>query len=319
MSKKTLLLAAGLALVGCDFSKQPYLFSGLGDGAPIGLPDRAFEPDAGSEDAADPDAGGPEDSGGAPDSGEPGDSGVLADSGLPADTGVFLAGAALELSAVEQGLSGAGAGTLPCQDAPRTFEAWIRGAAAPRSGRLFQYGTPARSFDVLLIVTGGEGKLIVVDGFDGVQSAPAAALAEDAWHHVAVVLTATTPPDGRLGVRFYLDGALLSATTKDPNDVACADAQRLIVGGVAADPIGFARAQLDELRLWSVARSEAEIALNRRLVLTQAPGLVGYWAMNERGAGAGIAVPNAAVVTATAAAPALSTVGGAQFVPSSAF
>jgi hypothetical protein len=295
-----------LALVGCDFSKEPYLFTSLAD-VPFFVTGDAGPPAA-------PDATDTVAEAGAADA-EAADGGLIADDATAPDAAPPTeAGRAVRFSAIEQGLVGDGAGFMPSEGHPRTVETWVRGLRAPRSARLFGYGPSDRRFDFYMIVSGDEGWLILYDALDAVTSTRTPLLAGGGWHHVAVTMTATRAPDSRSEVAFYVDGVLITRGSKGPNDVPRAEARRLIIGGTPGDPIGFAPADLDEVRLWSVVRTPAEIAANQRVIVRDAPGLVGYWPLDAQGRGPGIAFPNMATVTGTAAAPNLVSGGDVETI-----
>lgn len=316
-TRGTPLALLATLLAGCSFSKDPYLFTNLGDAQLISIPDGSAVADSGAPDGGvELDASAERDASASEDAGPSGDAG--SDGGVDAGPR-FRTGNAIQLVDVAQGLVGSGAGFLPSEGAPRTIEAWVRGASAPRSGRIFGYGSELNGFTLLLVVSEGEGGLILSDGVNVAVAPRTPALADEAWHHVAVTMTASVAPEGPI-VTFYLDGVETHRANKGGNDVLRADSQTLIMGGIPSDAIGFSTLLLDEVRLWSIARSGEQIARDRATIIDKAPGLVGYWAMDELGAGPGIFVPNRAVATSTtAAAPGVFTQGGVVFVESTAF
>ena len=48
-----------------------------------------------------------------------------------------------------------------------------------------------------------------------------------------------------------------------------------------ANSSGYYTGNVDELRVWNYARTETEIQNDYNKVLTNAPGLVGYWSFDE--------------------------------------
>jgi hypothetical protein len=93
-----------------------------------------------------------------------------------------------------------------------------------------------------------------------------------AWQHFAFVASQINNC-----MRIYMNGALVaSKTNMTPLLHASAD---LCLGGCAGVPFN---GLLDEFRIWSVARSQADIQSTMHGSLTGfEPGLVAYWPMNE--------------------------------------
>lgn len=76
------------------------------------------------------------------------------------------------------------------------------------------------------------------------------------WHHIAVVYQHAT-------VQFYLDGNLVYTPNAGgtPGIITCNE--RINIGGLRSDdPSNRFPGMLDELRIWSVARSEQDIQQN---------------------------------------------------------
>jgi hypothetical protein len=101
-------------------------------------------------------------------------------------------------------------------------------------------------------------------------------LADGNWHHVAASYDPTT------NVRsLYVDGALLS--TDQPSVThAVPNANNLRIGSTNFGE--FFPGSIDEVRVWSVARTAAQIAANRSLSLPgTTAGLAAYYRFNENG------------------------------------
>ena len=155
-----------------------------------------------------------------------------------------------------------------------TAEAWVRVTQAQQ--------------DVTIMEKAGQWRLALSDGKLAVQLTTvspgwsALQVAEDAvlddlrWHHVALVVTA----DDRAAI--YVDGALAfdwaivgAITDQTPTD------QRFVLGG-GINTSGFA-GFVDQVRLWSVARSRAElIALMNAPASAAATGLLASWPFDEQ-------------------------------------
>ena len=99
------------------------------------------------------------------------------------------------------------------------------------------------------------------------------------WHHVAVTY------DGSTG-GLYIDGVL--DATPDAGDAHAFDVDRehaaiatSLDDAAVEVPEGFFQGQMDEARIWNVARTPAQIAAAYQLEIPSATGLLGRYAMNE--------------------------------------
>ncbi len=153
-----------------------------------------------------------------------------------------------------------------------TMEAWIKPANFGSSGQIRTiFGKVSQGKDFALVLNGDKIAVLVNDG--GRQyvasSDPAAA---DTWYHVAGVY------DQDAGkVRLYVDGAL-EAEGDYSSDTSNTDPFR--VGSSYCCGEWF-NGVIDEVRLWNVARSEADIAGGKDSELAgNEAGLVGYWPCN---------------------------------------
>lgn len=101
------------------------------------------------------------------------------------------------------------------------------------------------------------------------------------WHHVAVSYDGTV-------WRIYVDGEL--DATAAANATPRNDSIQHFGLGTAFNSTGVAAGRfaggLDEVRVWSVARSEKDIAANMRKSIVKATGLVGRWALDPGTPGA---------------------------------
>ncbi|MEP7378988.1 MAG: LamG-like jellyroll fold domain-containing protein, partial [Chloroflexota bacterium] len=109
-------------------------------------------------------------------------------------------------------------------------------------------------------------------------------IATGVWHHAAATYDGTN-------FRLYLDGNLeaSTATSNGPgtgSNHPAALATALDPSGV---PAGYFNGVLDEVRVWNVARTQAQILSTRDQELTSGSGLISRWGLNE---GAGTAISN---------------------------
>ncbi len=137
----------------------------------------------------------------------------------------------------------------------------------------------------------------------------ATAITQNVWHHAAATFN---------GSQFclYLDGAL-DGTCRATSLVPTFDSVQIPAVGTAYNSpasgnqaAGFFAGQVDEVRIWNTARTQAQIQASMNQELTSGTGLIGRWGLNE-GSGTSAAAsvgPNATLVngpTWVAGAPAL--------------
>ncbi|MBN8490904.1 MAG: LEPR-XLL domain-containing protein, partial [Burkholderiales bacterium] len=157
-----------------------------------------------------------------------------------------------------------------------TIEAWIR-PTGPGSDAV--YGgiivNKEGEYELARLADGRIAWAIAnaAPGWDWVETDYVAAL--DTWTHVAFVY------DGAVG-RVYANGELVheAAATGAIGDTASGQ-NRLQIGSRQVGGQRF-EGQIDEVRVWSVARSADEIdAAFDQTVAADAPGLAGYWRFDE--------------------------------------
>ncbi|MBI5388511.1 MAG: lamin tail domain-containing protein [Verrucomicrobia bacterium] len=104
----------------------------------------------------------------------------------------------------------------------------------------------------------------------------ATAATSNTWHHAAVTY------DGA-NWAIYLDGVLEGSL--DVGRTPRFDSiQRVAFGSALTSlgaPQGFFAGTLDEVRIWSYARSDVQIASDLGRTITSAPGLIGRWSLDE--------------------------------------
>lgn len=116
------------------------------------------------------------------------------------------------------------------------------------------------------------------------------------WVHVAMTLSGGT-------LKFYINGVLDATVSTGNTTLGSANAGLLYIGNssVSTGTTGtrYFYGRMEELRIWSVARSAAEIKANAYNVnvSSNAPGLVGYWRFND---GSGTTLTNQCTTTGSA-------------------
>ncbi len=107
-----------------------------------------------------------------------------------------------------------------------------------------------------------------------------AAIPNGAWIHVAV----TYEPVSAVW-KLYINGALDTVkdigSNKVPADVSIQPAAIGSALNSTNTPDGYFNGEIDEVRIWNVARTDSDIARNYRSELTSGTGLVARYGMNE--------------------------------------
>jgi hypothetical protein len=164
-------------------------------------------------------------------------------------------------------------GDAPTFDIPAdsTLEVWVR---SRELGDIDFCGKGNRLARDLIVGQRG-GRLVAgwqVAGIEYFINGPEVPF--DEWVHVGLVREADA--DGRHTARLYVNGELLETAFASPQlvrsfndiDFRC----------------GFANVDIDEIRLWRVARSTADVRANyARRISGGIPGLMHYWRLDERG------------------------------------
>ena len=119
------------------------------------------------------------------------------------------------------------------------------------------------------------------------------------WHHVAAVLDR---PNRRLSL--YLDGELIAEDTDWGNHSAWTSAPVQV--GIMTYNFADLAGEIDELRVWNIARTQEEIRASMHTTLTgDAGGLIGYWNFEDgtakdrsKNGNDGTLIGNAAIIEA---------------------
>ena len=158
-----------------------------------------------------------------------------------------------------------------------TVEVWVRWRSFPSNmpSRFFSYGE-MRHDTGIQAYPNGTLYVFLQDQQTGLKNVfvPQMIRTND-WHHLAVV-------SGRSGMKLYFDGALIASNDYSGSFSAIKSGARFRLGRSVVDGEPFVDALLDEVRVWKVARSEAQIreTLFKRLN-GQEPGLVGLWNFDD--------------------------------------
>jgi hypothetical protein len=158
---------------------------------------------------------------------------------------------------------------IPQPDSSLTVEAWAH-LSVPNTGH-----------DIILAQDGG-GLLFGIYysqpgfGVDG-RTYYAAPCSDTDWHHWAGTYDATNAV-----LCIYRDGVLLIAAALTPP--VRQNPRPLRIGKSALEPNISFHGEIDDVRVWSVARSQAELVAGMSHPLSGTePNLLGYWPFNEGG------------------------------------
>jgi hypothetical protein len=161
---------------------------------------------------------------------------------------------------------------LPQGNAPRTFEAWINPVSVSGAQTVFSYGDfLAFERAGMLIVNGhlywvGEGNDVIGN----------IVIAPGVWTHVAISYDGAT-------LSLYVNGVLdvSAALPNGPAQTAGFEWSMSNTSGDAVTREQFA-GQIDEVKVWNVARSAADIRADLNdCTGTTSAGLVAYYALND--------------------------------------
>ncbi len=193
-----------------------------------------------------------------------------------------------------------GYASIPFADSLRltqalTIESWVH--LAPRKSKICDEKTAGYCNFMPLIAQSNQSSsignyLLAVDqgkplfGFEPVSIGDilyrTETLVSEGWHHLAVVHTFGQAARTQL----YLDGQPIAGNwdpKRQPNEGAYPQAKTaFLIGFMTSGEDTYFEGLLDELRIWNLARTPAEIraTMNTELIGSE-PGLVGYWKFNE--------------------------------------
>src|SRR5262245_62092732 len=164
-----------------------------------------------------------------------------------------------------------------------TIEAWMKWRRFSTPAPVFDFGEQQREMYVGAGLTGSTTpnsamlKFLVVDAAGNRRRVEVSGgIRSDEWAHLALVT-------GSGGVRLYLNGMLV-ATNDYTGSLSSVGGQNYFLGrdNYTPNPASMLDGQLDEVRVWSVMRSENEIRDTMFRKLTgREPGLAGLWNFDD--------------------------------------
>ena len=192
--------------------------------------------------------------------------------------GGMLPGEALSFDGVDDFVQTEFQGVLDSAD--RTFEAWINVSAnAPTANlAIVDYGLNAVGSRNTFNVNSGRGLTFISGGTNANMGTAAGIIPAGQWTHVAFVL------DNGIGF-LYLNGVQVGTANLSAVNTPSGNDSLIIGQRVSGGSIPFA-GEIDEVRIWSVARSQAEIMADMNTIYCgPTPNLAAYYNMNQGIAG----------------------------------
>ena len=159
-----------------------------------------------------------------------------------------------------------------------SVELWFRSTS--QTGNMFEVYSTGGGADCFLSLNTGSVCFYVYASPITQVCTTATTYGDSQWHHAAGTL-------GAGGVNLYVDGALAASSMATTTSSFTDDTDfRLGMGHTAyVSAIVQFQGDLDEVRLWSVERSAADIAANyKQTISPSTTGLQGYWKLEETGA-----------------------------------
>ncbi len=186
-------------------------------------------------------------------------------------TGLFQAQSTAEntitLNGANQYLTG-GLATVATDNI--TMETWVNwDGQAGSAGIMYNGNSGGNGYGLVLYDAAGQNLTILCGGVAWVTSSTA--LPTGGWHHVAAVRD-----NGSW--HLYLDGTEQVLST--PGTAPYTPTNEMNLGSVSVGGSPF-KGQIDETRIWSVARSQEQIRASYTSLTGNETGLAGYWRLDE--------------------------------------
>jgi hypothetical protein len=189
-------------------------------------------------------------------------------------------------------------------DAPLTFELWFRPDTMSAKQNLLSRYPGGANQEYRLSIASNSIRLDLYDSsaqatVSAYASASQASLA-GGWHHLAVTYDGRGGATAANGITIYVDGVAV-ALTRNNNAAYVAMENRAIPLQIGRESTNWRQYDggLDEIRIWGLVRTPAQIQAAMSTELTGAePGLVAYWKINE-GIGTAVADSSPSGLAAT--------------------
>jgi len=160
-----------------------------------------------------------------------------------------------------------------------TIECWFQSTQTAGDESAWYFGMGLVDGEVTGIMNDfglalGNGKVLFGTGNPDITIRSSSAMNDGRWHHVAATRVQAS------GVMtLYVDGSLVATNTG--STATLSDPPKMRLGSLATG-INFFQGQMDEVRIWNLARSQTQIqAYLGRPLAGNEPGLVAYWKLDE--------------------------------------
>lgn len=162
----------------------------------------------------------------------------------------------------------------------RTCEAWIKGTSAKADKTILSWGTNSGGQKWVMRIQDDKGTIntlrVEVNGGHIIGSTD---ILDNKWHHVACVLTDDGSPNVE-EMKLYVDGQEETISAVKGKPVTTAIGDNVKIGNDFSNR--HFEGCIDEVRIWSIARTLQELQNNRHTALTgNETNLVGYWRLDE--------------------------------------
>jgi len=156
-----------------------------------------------------------------------------------------------------------------------TVEAWVKRSPSSPGVRFVSYGEYLHDVGIEAEAN-GTLRFFLQDATTGLQEVRAAVgLPPDEWFHVALV-------SGPGGMKLFLNGTQVASSPSPGSFAAVGNGRAFRLGRSVVDTEPTFAGQLDDVRVWDVARTQDDIRAGMFKTLTgREPGLVGYWNFND--------------------------------------
>jgi hypothetical protein len=170
--------------------------------------------------------------------------------------------------------------TLDFGDGNFTLEAWVKTTETEEGSRILSKLNPGGNYYLIAYYPDGHVRIQISDG-DILNAESPQPINDGFWHHIAGVRDGST-------MLLYLDG-VLAGSDENPDVGSIDNSGAFHIGNLAGWFNNYFNGQIDEVRVWNVARTPEEIYANMFVTLNgDETGLMGYWQFNE-GTGATVA------------------------------
>ncbi|MFK7933637.1 MAG: choice-of-anchor Q domain-containing protein [Saprospiraceae bacterium] len=160
--------------------------------------------------------------------------------------------------------------------ADRTIEFLIKTTDGALNPAIFSWGTNSTGAKWTGRIFSGQMRVEVSGG----AIIGSTAINDGQYHHVAVVFENDGTPNIE-DIEIYIDGVLESISQVNPQTVNTGNSADVYIGGSSFDGTRIV-AEIDEFRIWDVARTGTEIENNKDCELTGSEtGLVAYYDFNQ--------------------------------------